>query len=299
MGIGLLLLLAAPLLAPGLRGLAARAEVRLRSISATSERRPSNIARPAPRHIPGDQTTEGFDSSRREQSNPPSSDPAQSSARTRAAEDGSPRRKSGSGRGYPAEGKVPKGRGLSGDEGEQKTARERRIERAERRERVRSALRAAAAYGYYVFDDLTTEDAGNLDYLAIGPASICAVIIRDEIGVVTAAEDMSLRLDGRPFEDDPRAQAEELTNDVFAKLNETVKPIDYLICFTRAEIRAGADTQPLCGVCTLWTLSSNLDPEGEEEINAAEVEELAESIQRTYGRRPFVTPHDDAFEVGR
>ena len=86
------------------------------------------------------------------------------------------------------------------DRGQQRqSARERRIVRAERRDLVRAALRSAAAHGYYVFDELMTEEAGMIDCLTIGPVGACLVIVRDEAGDVTADVDGALYLDGRLF----------------------------------------------------------------------------------------------------
>ena len=60
--------------------------------------------------------------------------------------------------------------------------REERIERARRKDLVRTALRSAAAHGYYIFDELLTEEAGMIDFLAVGPVGACVVVVRDEPG---------------------------------------------------------------------------------------------------------------------
>lgn len=52
------------------------------------------------------------------------------------------------------------------DDTKAQSARDRRLARDDERERVRAALKFAAHYGYYVFDELVTEHAGTLDYLA-------------------------------------------------------------------------------------------------------------------------------------
>lgn len=187
--------------------------------------------------------------------------------------------------GGPPEGSTPPKRQLS--------PRERRVERAARTERVRSALRAVASNGCYVFDGLVTESAGLLDYLAVGPVSICAVIVRGDEGLVTADDCGELYLDGKPFEDDPRRQAEELADDVIAALHETDKPINYVICFSEGRIDDRGDPRSMSGVATLWTLAWTLTEDGEC-LNGVEIEELAETIQKLYGRTPFVTPRDEA-----
>ena len=175
-------------------------------------------------------------------------------------------------------------------EGQQVTEREYRLGRDKRRELVRSALRGTAVHGYYVFDNLMSEQAGMLDFLAVGPDTICAIIVRDEPGAITALPDRTVLLDGRRFSDDPREQAHELRSDVISRLSDTDKPIDYLICFTRADIYSGKDLAPYQGLCTVWTLAWSFDAEDDQALNEAEVAEYAELIQQIYGRPPFVTP---------
>lgn len=126
----------------------------------------------------------------------------------------------------------------------------------------------------------------------MGPASVCAVIVREEEGVVTSDERGGLHLNGKPFEDDPRRQADELLADVTGKLAQSDKPLGYVICFTRARIDDRGNPEPLNGVATLWTLAWTLT-DGEENLNAAEVGEFADLIPELYGRPPFVTAHDN------
>jgi hypothetical protein len=152
-------------------------------------------------------------------------------------------------------------------------------------------MRATAPSGCYVFDGLIAEEAGVLDYLVVGPVSICAVIVRQDEGFVTADNRGELYLNGEPFEDDPRRQAEELADDVMAKLPGTDKPINYVICFSEGRIDDRGNPETMSGVATLWTLAWTLT-EGEARLNGAEVEEFAATVQELYGRTPFVTPRD-------
>jgi hypothetical protein len=170
------------------------------------------------------------------------------------------------------------------------SAREKRIAGAERRELVRSALRSAAARGYYVFDELMTEEAGMIDFLAVGPVGTCVIVVRDEEGNVTADVDGTLYLDGRHFEDDPNRQAEDLVDDVNAKLADTGAHAYHVICFTRADLYyLGEDREVLRGVCPTWDLALAF-AEATEEYSPADVAELAEEVERAYGRPPFVRP---------
>jgi len=176
-------------------------------------------------------------------------------------------------------------------DGPPRTARERRIARDNRAERVRSALRAASArHGYHVFDELATEEAGKLDFLAVGPLGVVAVVMRDEAGVVSAAEDGELLLDGLPFEEDPREQVVELGRDVISRVDEAQGVGATLICFSRAEVEYPDDLELMRGVCTVWTLTQILAPEDDSELSPTDVAELAGAVERIYGRPPFARP---------
>lgn len=182
-------------------------------------------------------------------------------------------------------GRDPEGRRLS--------AREERIERARRKDLVRTALRSAAAHGYYVFDELMTEDAGMIDFLAVGSVGACVVVVRDEPGDVTADVDETLYLEGRRFEDDPNQHAEDLVDDVNAKLQGIDAHTYHILCFTRAELfYLGDDPDAaLKGVCPIWDLPLSF-ADAEENHTAADVAELADHIREVYGRPPFVVPEE-------
>ncbi len=183
---------------------------------------------------------------------------------------------------------IPAGRGW---ERPRPSAREERIARGERREFVRSALRSATIHGYYVFDELMTQEAGMIDFLAVGPVGGCVVVVRDEEGDVTADVDGTLYLDVRRFADDPHRQVEELVRDVNAKLEDTGAQVYQVICFTRAELYYLGDDPDdvLKGVCPTWDLSLSF-AEAPEEHTPADVAALAERVRDAYGRPPFVTP---------
>ena len=73
-------------------------------------------------------------------------------------------------------------RGLMGDDEERSLgARETRLRRASDKELTRSAMRSAARYGYFVFDDLATDEAGLIDYLTVGPPDVTVIVVRDQI----------------------------------------------------------------------------------------------------------------------
>lgn len=172
-----------------------------------------------------------------------------------------------------------------------RSARDRRIARDNRTERVRTALRAVSErHGYHVFDELMTGEAGKLDFLAVGPPGAVAIVLRDESGLVSAAEDGELLLDGRPFEDSPREQVDALGDDVIARVTRAGSTVATLICFSRAEVEYPEDLDLMRGVCKVWTLAWVLDPGDNEELTPADAAELAEEVERVYGRPPFARP---------
>lgn len=170
------------------------------------------------------------------------------------------------------------------------------MERARLKERLQAVFDTLAEHGCYVFDELPTE-AGILDYLVVGPVDICTVVVRTDRGIVApasgATDDDELYLNNAKFKDSPRQQVYELTEAVGNDLSETNQPIDHLICFTEATIHCeDGQKHLLIGACTIWGLLETLhDDDGEEELNAADIEEFAEIVERIYKRPPIVRPH--------
>ena len=171
------------------------------------------------------------------------------------------------------------------------TARELRIARDNCRDRVRSVLGAVSEqYGYHVFENLVTEESGAIDFLAAGPIGVVVLIVRDEEGIVSVAEDGELLIDNCPFEDDPRQQVNELADDTVARISKADGIAHTQICFTCADVEYPDDLEPMRGVCTVWTLAWPFDNQSEEDLTPAETAELAEEIERVYGRPPFARP---------
>ncbi len=183
---------------------------------------------------------------------------------------------------------LPAGRGW---ERPRLSAREQRIAWGERWEHVRLALRSAAIHGYYVFEGLMTENAGMIDFLAVGPLGACVVVVRDEDGDVTADTNGALYLDGRRFEDDPKSQADEQGDDVSRRLRLSGVQTHNIICFMRAELYYLGDDpdEVLKGVCPTWDLPLSFS-NAPTEHTPADVAEIADRVQEVYGRPPFVVP---------
>jgi hypothetical protein len=182
--------------------------------------------------------------------------------------------------------------GILGSGDGRPSRREERIARDERREQVRSALRSAE--GYWFFENLTTDEAGAMDFLGAGPDGLVVIVVRDEQGKVTAAPPDDLYLDGRPFADDPRRQARELVEDVLEKLEAHGRTdgLYSVICFPRGELfYVGDDKGVLHSVCNVWGLSDML-AEAVPERTPSEVAGLARFVQEVYGRPPFIVPEE-------
>lgn len=175
----------------------------------------------------------------------------------------------------------------SGDVSDAKT---RRIELSNKRELVRAALRSTGAHGYYVFDELVTEHAGTMDYLAVGPLEAAVIVVRQNPGVVSADRDGELLIDGRRFADDPREQARELSQDISSRVFGAEDRVEYFICFTEARLMVDKDNQYPRSTTPLMDLAWALDPEGEQNLTPADIEEIAEKVEDAYGRPPFVRP---------
>lgn len=135
-----------------------------------------------------------------------------------------------------------------------------------------------------------TEDAGAIDFLAVGPIGAVIVIVREEEGVVSVAENSELLLDQRLFEDDPRRHVNELADDIIGRVPKANGTAHTQICFTRAEVEYPEDLKLMRGVCTVWTLPWPFADQVEEELTPADVAELAEEVEQIYGRPPFACP---------
>jgi hypothetical protein len=62
-----------------------------------------------------------------------------------------------------------------------------------------------------------------------------------------------------------------------------------MICFLYAQLEVKDHENPL-GITPLWELPRALDPEGEVVLTPADIEEIAEKVQKIYGRPPIVAP---------
>lgn len=158
---------------------------------------------------------------------------------------------------------------------------------------MRLALRSAAIHGYYVFDELMTEEAGMIDFLVVGPVGACVVVVRDEEGDVTADVDGTLYLGRRRFEDDPKRQAADLADDVNRRLAHTGAHAYHVTCFTRADIYyLGENQEIMKGIYPTWDLPLAF-AEAPIEHTLADVAEIADRVREVYGRPPFVVPEGD------
>jgi hypothetical protein len=101
-----------------------------------------------------------------------------------------------------------------------------------------------------------------------------------------------LLLDGKPFEDDPRRQAQELAEDVSQKVFKGQRNVSSMICFLHAQLEVKDHEIPL-GTTPLWELPWALDPEGEVILTPADIEEITDKIQQIYGRPPIIAPQSE------
>ena len=180
---------------------------------------------------------------------------------------------------------------MTGERGIPRTRQEKRLALAREKQMVRSALLSTAWHGYYVFDELITEEAGIIDFLAVGPLSACAVLPRSERGYINLdLESDKLLLDGQSFEEDPHEEASGLVDDVDMRVFEHTYNTRFLICFLYAELELDEHNLVPHGTTPIWELPWALDPEGEENLNPADIEEIVEKVQAVYGRPPIIRP---------
>lgn len=176
-----------------------------------------------------------------------------------------------------------------------RNAQERRIAAARETEYVRLALRSICRHGYYVFDNLIAEGTGILDYMAAGPLGLIAILVRTDQGCVGFGQRKGeIMLDGKPFEDDPFEQARQLTAAIDKALFDDCGDVRGIVCFPYASFELDEERKPPAGTTPLWELSWALDPEDRETmLTPADIKEIAEKVQRVYGRPPIVTPNRD------
>lgn len=180
------------------------------------------------------------------------------------------------------------------------TTRDERLTRDREKGYIRLALGSVAEHGYYVFDEVLTESAGMLDYLALGPPGIIAILVRFDEGYVSRMRNSSgVLLDGKLFDDDPLQQLGEIALQLSESLTDGDLGIDGIVCLTRATFELDEERKPPLPTTPIWELPKALDPTGEEEqFTPADIEEIAEKIQRVYGRPPIVTPNRDRLWEG-
>ena len=217
---------------------------------------------------------------------------------------------------HPATGGAPSGRNYgsyNSAEWQEAALRARsiRVHRAVGRDKLASALASLSADGFYVFTDLTTEAAGSVDFLAVGPTGIHYGILMSHEGFVGRREDGSLfwgqesvpKEDdpeediwyGGPFEEDFDAVLQEVGEDVAAKIfGGEYGEMFYYLCFTEAVLQV-ADGEHPTGCISVWDLayqvSLPLEPEREHHaLDPGEVDRLAGALSRSYGRDPILVP---------
>lgn len=181
-----------------------------------------------------------------------------------------------------------------------RTAREERISRAKDKEHVRLALGSTARHGYYIFDELITENSGLIDFLVVGSMGVIVVVLRFDAGHISrgASQEQAL-IDGKAFEDDPYSQGQELSEEVDEAVFNGLGEVYSIACFPRCEFELDEERKPPLGTTPVWELPLALDPEGKEEgLTPADIEEIAEKVQEVYGRPPIATPQRDEDERG-
>lgn len=176
--------------------------------------------------------------------------------------------------------------------------KEKRVAAAQAKERMRSAMRALGAHGYYVFDDLVADAVGLIDHLAVGPRGVFIVVTSDVPGTVQRVpETGAILADGRPLEDeDLRDRALDLARDVGTKLfsdDDPLRlpgPVCCVICLTRARVIYDDQNGDPFGIISVWDLLDVFRSKHPRVMPPERVAGLAALAERLYHRPPYVRP---------
>jgi hypothetical protein len=192
-------------------------------------------------------------------------------------------------------------------------AKRQRIKEANAREKVRAALTPLADEGYFAFELLTTEEAGTIDQLVVGPTSVTLVVVMAQEGLVWEDEGTGRLLWGRqsrtdpatgrtrwwgePFEEDPHQVINAMREDVQQRIFGGPRPVWGHLCFTEAELGEREDGADPTGAVSVWDLAGRIPQgpapaEGQEYFDPGEVADLARRVRDAYGREPWLKPEE-------
>lgn len=185
-------------------------------------------------------------------------------------------------------------------EREERAGRERR-ERAGRKAEYKTfnELRRLIWRGvYYVFSDLPTVHAGNLDHLVVGPEGLAIVETKANSGVIQvhpgSGGRLVLTVGGRELHRDLIKQVRSQMWDVCERAGMKTGPDDtfgmnWLVCFPNGELGQGIPKDLRAHIATTADLPAKLRAPGRV-MDDAMVESVASAVSTIYERPPSATP---------
>lgn len=185
-------------------------------------------------------------------------------------------------------------------EEEERRAREGREQAGRRAEsRTHRELIKLCRQGcYYVFDDLTTLHAGNIDHLVVGPEGLTIVESKANSGTIeavkTGRESFSLRIGGRPLHRSLVNQLRSQMWDLCERAGMKTSPSDtygmnWIVCFPNGELGQGFPPHVRAHIATLDDLSMKVRA-GERLIDERTVHNVASAVSSIYERPPSAAP---------
>lgn len=150
---------------------------------------------------------------------------------------------------------------------------------------------------YYVFSDLPTRHAGNIDHLVVGPEGLTAVETKANRGVVEVAihkrQQTVISVGGKPLHRDLIRQVRSQMADVCDRAgmrrgSERTTGMSWVACFPAGKLgHAPSDLRP--HLATTADLMTKVRA-GEHRIGEEMVHSIASSIEHLYGKSPDAAP---------
>ncbi|MDN5696526.1 MAG: NERD domain-containing protein [Rubrobacter sp.] len=188
-------------------------------------------------------------------------------------------------------------------EREEQRARARREESGKKAEnRTQRELQKLTWRGtYYIFYDLPTLNAGNIDHLVVGPEGITLVETKGNWGTVegvpTGKREGEITVGGNPLHRSLRNQIRAQMWDVCKRAGMKTGPDDtsgmnWIVCFPNGELGQGMSQLLRSHMATTDDLCMKMRAmrTGQRRMDDEMVEAVASAVSRIYERPPSATP---------
>ncbi len=192
-------------------------------------------------------------------------------------------------------------------EAEERRARARREHAGRKAEqRTHQELEKLTRRGcYYVFSDLPTLHAGNIDHLVVGPEGLTIVETKANSGTIeahpAAQGKLTITVGGKPLHRDPVNQIRSQMWDVCLRAGMKTGPdntegMNWVVCFPSGTLGQGLPRGVRVHIATTTDLLTKVRARGpggaagERRMDEAAVEAVAWAVSSIYGRPPSASP---------